>query len=225
MIAYSMVVAASLVVGANEMVGGVTEPGWPIVVSALFMPDTTTAAAPKSLTVRLTDAGGRAVSVVFEATAPRSDPTGWVRWSWHASEAATRGLVPGRYSATVEVSPPDTTLWISPGTLRVVAAGKGRRGARGQLVIERALLMGHAEDALSEANRLVAENPEDEAAWVARGDLYFAKDMPDSAESSYNRALTLPRSGEGIELWQRKRDAFLRLLEKRGGRKASPDDR
>lgn len=222
---YGMLVAASLVMGANEIAGGVAEPGWPIVVSAFFQPETTTAVAPKTLTLRILDPRGSAVPVAFEATAPNQDPAGWVRWSWHAAEAATRGLTPGSYSVTVEASPPDTTLWISPGVLRVLAAGKGDPRARGQLVIERALLMGRADEALSEANRLVAANPEDAAAWVARGDLYFAQDLPDSAEHSYDWALAAHPRGEALDLLQRKRNAFFRLLEKRGGRKATEGDR
>jgi hypothetical protein len=225
MIASALIVAASLVVGANEIAGGVAEPGWPIVISALFTPDSSSAVVPTKLTVRLIDARGNPVPLAFEATAPRRGASGWVRWIWHASEAATRGLAPGLYKATLEASPPDSTLWVSPGTLRVVAIGKGRPQARGQLVIERALLMGRADDALGEANRLVAKIPEDEAAWVARGDLYLAKDMPDSASASYDRALAVHKSGEGLELFRRKRAAFFKLLEKRGGRRDSTDNR
>jgi hypothetical protein len=225
MTGYEMMVAASLVVGANEIAGGVAEPGWPIVVSALYTRESDAAVLPKELTVRLADPRGAMVSLPFEASPPRHGSEGWVRWSWHVAETATRDLKPGRYTATVLASPRDSTLWISPGTLRVLAPGRADPRARGQVLIQRALLRKHPEEALAEANRLVAANPEDEAAWVARGDLYFSQDMPDSAASSYDRALSVHERGEGLELLQRKRDAFFKLLEKRGGRRDSTDSR
>jgi hypothetical protein len=57
---------------------------------------------------------------------------------------------------------------------------------------------------------------------VNRGDVYFAQDMPDSAEASYDRALALQK-GEAPDLWRRKQEAFFRLLEKRGVPKSNSD--
>jgi hypothetical protein len=215
MIPLELLVTASIVLGANEAAGRAAEPGWPIVVSALFEPDSAHAVVPKTLTVRITDSTGRVIPVAFEAGPVQRDSSGWVHWVWLAGEVASGGLAPGQYSVTVDVAPADTTLWVSPGVLRVVEVGKGKPAGRARLLIQRALLRGRDEEAMAEVNRLVLADPTDEGAWVTRGDLYMAKDLPDSADASFNRALAL-HHGEALDLWQRKRAAFQRLLEKHG---------
>src|SRR5262245_15317124 len=58
---------ATLIVGANEVVGSVVEPGWPIIVSAARKPDEAapTSTPPTGLRVKVTDARDAVVEIAF----------------------------------------------------------------------------------------------------------------------------------------------------------------
>jgi predicted RNA polymerase sigma factor len=55
-------------------------------------------------------------------------------------------------------------------------------------------------------------------AWIAKGDILMLKDNPDEALAAYDRALELHRKAgnEPLAIQVRRRQAFTRILEKRG---------
>lgn len=178
-----------LVVGVNAVAGGVAQPGWPIIV-------TTDETAPANLKPRVTDEQNKEVPVTFER----------VKDSWIAGEAATQTLKPGRYHITLA---PAGDLRIESGDLLV---GDSDADALGLLKIQRALLTGHDDEALAEADR----HPKSMDAWVAKGDILLHRDQPDEALIAYEKAFALMKEGENLPLMKRWQAAFFRSLVKRG---------
>jgi hypothetical protein len=192
----------TLFVGANEVAGSIAETGWPIIVSAA-MDDGSP--VPVGIGVRVTDDNGNEFAIAFER----------VKDSWIAAESASASLAPGQYHIALV---PAGDLRIESGDLRVVEAASGRGTLLGLLRIQRALLLGKDDDALAEADHLTTDNPMSQDAWIARGDILMSQDKPDEALQSYDKAdaLHTPEDGENLPLMQRRRDAFLASLAKRG---------
>ncbi len=187
-----------VVVGANVLAGGVAEPGWPIIVSAAMTDDKP---IPTGLDVKMTDDKDKEIAMAFER----------VKDFWIAGESATKTLAPGRYHLTLV---PAGDLKIESGDLRVEAPNPERADTLGLLKIQRALLLGKDDEALAETERF----PQSIDAWIAKGDILMARDLPDEALKAYDGALKLrkPSDGENLPLMMRRRTAFFRLLEKRG---------
>lgn len=185
----------TIIVGVNEVAGGIAEPGWPIIVSAATDDDKP---VPAGLNIKVTDDKDKEVVVAFES----------VRGYWIAGEAATKALKPGRYHITLL---PAGDARIESGDLRVEPADDNLLGL---LNIQRALLTGKDDEALAEADR----HPKSPDAWIAKGDILMSKDLPDEALQAYDSALKLsrPADGENLPLMERRRAAFFRSLEKRG---------
>lgn len=186
----------TLIVGVNAVTGGIAEPGWPIIVSAAFG-DGKDAPLPADLKVKVTDDKGKEVAVTFER----------VKDYWIAGENA---LHPGRYDVTLT---PAGDLKSKAGSLNVEPADDSRAEMLGLLRIQRALLAGKTDEALAETER----HPKSMDAWIAKGDILLAKDLPDEALAAYDKALTLQDpDDELLALHKRRQAAFLRSLEKRG---------
>ena len=92
MILHALMAAASVFVGANELAEGVAEPGWPILISALFEAgtDSSRAVPPKELTVRLLDSSGRVVPMLLQAASPVRGEGGWRCCTQSSTFAAMR---------------------------------------------------------------------------------------------------------------------------------------
>ncbi len=190
--------AMTIVVGANEIAGSVAEPGWPIIVSAATDDDKP---VPANLNIKMTDDKDKEVAMTFER----------VKDYWIAPESATTTLKSGRYHITLV---PAGDLKVESGDLRVEPAGDSRADTLGLLKIQRALLLGKDDEALAEAER----HPQSIDAWIAKGDILMAKDLPDEALKAYDEALKLHKDADGEPLFilERRRAAFFRSLEKRG---------
>lgn len=211
---------STLVVGVNESVGSIAEPGWPLIVSALLTSEITpTPAAPSEMRLAMVDERNREVPLTLEPVARPRGITGEQSLYWLAAESATRGFAPGLYRVRV-VSPTtqDSGIKFESGNLRVVSTNAERRNQLAILRIQRFLLLGREDDALAEANRAVAAEPKNEDLWIAKGDILMQKDMPDDALEAYDTALKLHQKGdrEPLAIATRRRAAFFRSLEKRG---------
>jgi len=213
---------ATLLVGANETVGGIAEPGWLIIVSAAREPDdteTTAPALPDILRVKLTDGKDAVVALAFQPVSRPGRNEADDALYWIADESATEALTPGRYRVALESADGDVPGWrIDPGLLEVVEKSPERAAMPGLLKIQRALLIGDEDQALAEAAHQVGVNAGDEQAWIAKGDILMMKDDPDGALKAYDSAFNLrdPADGEPLPLLERRRAAFFRGLEKRG---------
>ena len=213
--------AAMMIVGVNETVGSITEPGWLIIVSATLLPEEGAAPAvvPSNLKVKMTDEKDKEVTLSFEAVPPPAKSDEEPTFYWLAAEAATKSLAPGRYHITlVPVKGELKGLEIESGDLRVVEMDPARSGLLGSLKIQRSLLLGKIDEALAEAERLITADAENEDAWIAKGDILMMKDKPDEALKSYDSALALHKDADSEPLFilERRRAAFFRSLEKRG---------
>src|SRR3989338_2423598 len=62
---------ATIIMGANETIGGIGQPGWPLIVSAVMDPKE--AAFPDGLTVKVRDEKGVEVPIAFESVPPGED--------------------------------------------------------------------------------------------------------------------------------------------------------
>lgn len=213
--------AATLVVGANEQVGSIAEPGWPLIISALFQSEITPAPAlPSGLRVSISDEQNREVAGIAFQPVPRpAGVTGEQSLYWLAPESATRALAPGLYR--IRIAPGDgqaTGFKFESAVVRVVTANGERRNLLSVLLIRRLLLLGRNDDALAEADRAIAADANDQTAWITKGDIFMQKDMPDEALEAYDQALSLHKKadGEPITITTRRRAAFFRSLEKRG---------
>jgi hypothetical protein len=211
---------ATLIVGVNEPVGSIAEPGWPLIVSALVESETNPAPSPPAgSTVTITDDKNRSVPISFEAVSRPSSATGEQSFYWLAPETATRTLAPGLYRIRVVPPAGQAVGWkFESGNLRIVSAGGDRRTLLSVLTVRRLLLQGREDDALAEANRAIASDARDQAAWIAKGDIFMLKDMPDEALEAYDGAFHLNKKtdGEPLALMTRRHAAFQRGLEKRG---------
>jgi tetratricopeptide (TPR) repeat protein len=86
------------------------------------------------------------------------------------------------------------------------------------LKLHRSVLSGQTDNALAEADQLIAASDHDKEAWIAKGDIFMLKDQPDEALQAFDRALSLHKKTdrEPIAIMTRRRAAFMRSLEKRG---------
>lgn len=211
---------STLVVGANETVDGIAEPGWPIIVSAALLPEEGEAVAPPAnLKVKMTDEKDKEVTVTFEPVPRPAKSDDGETFYWLASETSTKDLTPGRYHITLIPDKGELKgLRVESGDLRVVEADPTRSGSLDLLKIQRSLLLGKEDDALAEAERLTTADAENADAWIAKGDILMAKDLPDEALKAYDSALKLhkPTDSEPLFILERRRAAFFRSLEKRG---------
>jgi hypothetical protein len=211
----------TMIVGVNETVGSIAEPGWLIVVSAALLPEegATPAAVPSNLKVKMTDEKDKEVILSFEAVPPPANSDEEPKFYWLAEEAATKSLSPGRYRITLVPDKGELKgLRIESGDLRVVEADPARNGLLGSLKIQRSLLLGKIDEAIAEAERLTTADAENEDAWIAKGDILMMQDKPDEALKAYDSALALHKDtdSEPLFILERQRAAFFRSLEKRG---------
>ena len=198
-------------VGANTVIGSVAQSGWPIIISAAMSSEEGPAPeVPAHLKVKLIDQNGHEVPMNFEPV-PREDKS---QRFWIASETATQNLTLGQYTITLE---PADGLTIESGELDV-ESNPDAAPSLGLLKIQLSLLTGKDDEAMAEANQLIAKDPGNLNAWIAKGDMLMSKDLPDEASSAYETATELQaKTGqESIFLQERMRRAFFRGLEKRG---------
>lgn len=211
---------ATLIVGVNEPVGSIAEPGWPLIVSALVESETNPAPSPPmGSNVTITDDKNRSVSISFQAVPRPANVTGEQSFYWLAPETATRSLAPGLYRVRVVPPAGQAVGWkFESGNLRIVPASSDRRNLLSVLTVRRLLLQDREDDALAETDRAIAADARDQAAWIAKGDIFMLKDMPDEALAAYDGALNLHKKtdGEPLAIMTRRRAAFQRGLEKRG---------
>ena len=120
---------AVLVVGANDMIGGIIEPGWPLIVSAVRLPDEKTANVPLpvNLTLKLTSETGTIKTIAFEPLPRPPTADNALVLYWQAAEAGTRGLSPGRYRLTLAPELGEYPGWrMEAGEFEVVAPNPQR---------------------------------------------------------------------------------------------------
>lgn len=204
----------TVVVGGNTVIGNVTQPGWPVIISAAMDSDADPAPeVPPGLNVKLVDQKGDDVAVTFE---PVQRPDNTQRY-WIASETATRNLAPGQYTVTIEAA---QGLDVVPGDLEVKADSEGS-SSLDLLKIQQLLLTGKYDEALAQADGMTTKDPNDLDAWIAKGDMLMAQDLPDEASDAYEKAFELGRPS--IFLQERMSLAFRRSLEKRGVLKGATD--
>ena len=206
---------ASIIVGANESVGSIVEPGWPVIVGMTVLSDEEPGPAlPSNLVPIVTDNDGEPVTIAFSPVpAPAgSDPS---QMFWIAAESATPDLAPGRYQVSVV---PVAGFAIESGHFTVVEPTPENAGMLGFLKIQRAILGGQDDEALAECDRQIAADPENANVWIAKGDILMARDLPDEAADAYEKALALEMANDSESLFiqNRLKDAFFRSLEKRG---------
>jgi hypothetical protein len=223
--------AATLVLGVNAVIGSVSEPGWPLIVSAAWIPDkqSTSPTFPSNLQVKMTNEAGTVIPIPFEPVAlPAAAASGEPHRYWLAPETATVHLAPGRYRVTA-VSPSGASPgWkIDAVDFPVLAPNPERKGALSLVKMHRAVLLGRPGEALAEAEQGLTANARDIQLWIAKGDLLMREDDTEGALDAYDRALSLQRKlgRESFPLQQRRKDANVRALEKRGvipPRSASP---
>jgi hypothetical protein len=206
---------ASIIVGANEGIGSIVEPGWPVIVGMSVLSDQKPEPTLPSILVPIvTDNDDKPVTIVF-APVPApvgSDPS---QMFWIASESATQALTPGRYHVSVM---PVAGFAIESGYFTVVEPKPEQAGMLGFLKIQRAVLSGQDDEALAECDRQIAADPENPNVWIAKGDILMARDLPDEAADAYEKALALEMANDSEPLFiqNRLKDAFFRSLEKRG---------
>jgi len=223
---YHAPVTPAVVAGANELVGGKVQPGWPLVVSALLVPGSDTTGAPvaaqwPSPGVHLVDARGVVVTIPLTPLGASFAIGESTQWFWLADEAVIRALTPGRYEVA-----PDTSgfhargLHAAAGTLTVEAAGSPNDPRALQLRTEAALLAGHVDEALAEAGRWADADTADADAWSAKGDVLMELDRASEALVAYERAEAIAgrtkSTEEPLDLARRTRAARRRMLEQRG---------
>ena len=211
----------TLLISINDSVGSIAEPGWPLVVSATRMADDKSAAVPlpSNLRLKLTNERGMEVPIAFTPVArlPASEtPKGL---TWLVAEDATSRLGPGIFRVTNAAAPGESTGWrVESGEFQLVTSNPERSPLLGHLKIQRAVAGGKIDDALAEADRLIAANARNKEAWIAKGDLLMKKDQPDEAVQAYDSALSLhaKTEREPLAIMTRRRSAVFRSLEKRG---------
>ena len=213
---------STLVITINEIVGSIAEPGWPLVISASAMPADPSGSVPfpVGLELKLISDNGTDAGVILQpVTPPTTNADNTTRY-WLAPEAATARLSSGRYRVTPAMPSGSLTGWrIEPGEFQIVSPNAERSRLLGYLKIERSNALGNQDGALAEANRLIAADDKDKQAWIVKGDLLMLKDDPNAALQAFDRALALHQKSERepLAIQARRRDAFMRSLEKRGG--------
>jgi tetratricopeptide (TPR) repeat protein len=158
--------------------------------------------------------------VTLQPVAPLTTDADKTTRYWLATETATATLTPRQYRVTLAT--PSGTLpgWrIETGEFQIVARNPERSRLLAYLEIERSNVLGNHDGALAEANRLIAANDKDQQAWIVKGDILLLKDDPNAAMQAFDRALGLHKKTERepIAIQARRREAFQRSLEKRGG--------
>ena len=210
----------TMVVGANETVASIAEPGWPLIVSAALLTEKgATAKLPANFKVKMTDDKDKEVAVAFEPVPRPAKSDDGETFYWLAPETATKGLTPGRYHITLIPDKGELKdLRVESGDLVVVEAKPDRSNSLGLLKIQRALLLDKEDEALTETDGLIKSDAKNADAWIAKGDILMMKDKPDDALEAYDRALELhkPTDSEPLFILERRRAAFFRSLEKRG---------
>jgi hypothetical protein len=211
----------TLVIGVNAAIGTLSEPGWPLIISAIWNSEGREAAPtlPADLEVKMTDERGAGIQVSFEPLRPSAAIASESERYWLASESATAPLAPGRYRISIVVPDGKTSGWrVAASDFQVFAPNPERKGALSLLNMHRSLLLDRLEDALAEADRALATNARDIQLWSAKGDILMKKDDPDAALEAYDRALNLQRKAgrESFALHKRHKEAHVRALEKRG---------
>ena len=204
----------TIIVGVNEIIGSVAEPGWPVIVSAAMLSEDESAAEfPSNLKLKVTDESDKEVPLAFEAVPQPNGKRNQLFWI--ASESATQGLTSGRYHVTFE---PVQGIAIESGDFQVVVANPEHSASLGLLKIQKSLLLGKDDEALAEADRQVTSDAQNTDAWVAKGDILMGKDLPDEALKVYEKALEIAEKDdwEPLFIQERHRAAFFRSLEKRG---------
>ena len=213
--------AATLLVGINDIVGSIAEPGWPLIVGATRMPNDQTASIPlpANLTVKVTNELGVEIPLTFEPVPRPATTTAPITLYWLAVESTTTRLTPGQYQVTLISPPNESTGWrIEVGELQVVAPNPAHVGVAGYLSVQRSALLGRNDEAIAGAERLTTARPNDPSAWIALGDTLMTQDKPDEALVAFDKALSLHKKTdrEPIAIMTRRRAAFFRALEKRG---------
>jgi hypothetical protein len=209
--------AAILMVGINESVGSIAEPGWPLVVSVTKAADdvSTQATLPSNLQLKVTSENGATVSMAFTPVPLPATNTTAATLFWLAAESATTSLPAGRYSVSVA---PLTGWQMESGNFQIVPRAPANTRLLRFLKLHRSVLSGQTDNALAEADQLIAASDHDKEAWIAKGDIFMLKDQPDEALQAFDRALSLHKKTdrEPIAIMTRRRAAFMRSLEKRG---------
>lgn len=209
---------ATLLIGINGTIGSVAEPGWPLIVSATRATDETAPSLPSNLSLKLTDERGTPMAITFERVVQTASE-GTVSLYWLVAESGTRSLTPGRFRVSSATDPSALAGWrIETGEFLVVAPSAEHSSLLGHLKLHRLVLQGKDDEALAEIDRILAANPKDGHAWIAKGDIQMLKGNPDDALQAYDQALSLRQKsdGESLMITARRRDAFFRSLEKRG---------
>ena len=211
---------STLVIAVNEIGGGISEPGWPLVVSVATISDDSSSAIPipAGLSLKLTDESGRDTGVSLEPVVPPAGNTDNTIRYWLAAETTTTRLTPRRYRVAATPSNNLPGWRLEPGEFQILAPSPDRNRLLAYIKIERANVLGQHDEALAEANRILAANDKEKHAWIMKGDILMLKDDPNAALQAFDRALTLHQKTERepIAIQARRRDAFLRSLEKRG---------
>jgi hypothetical protein len=166
----------TIIVGANECVESATQAGWPLIVTALLVPGTDSTGArivpaTPTLVVRLLDARGTSVPLALAAIPPVAEEGGDTQWCWLAGEGDTRTLASGTYTITADPGAVTVVLRVVTGTLVVGAAGSPDDRRRKILRAQSALAAGHDDEAVAEADRMIAADSTDVSAWHLRVDL------------------------------------------------------
>ena len=211
----------TLVMGVNAAIGNVSEPGWPLIVSAGWMPEgpSTPAPPPPNLQVKMTNAAGAVIAIAFEPVPLPAGAAGEPHRYWLAAESATAGLAPGRYRVSVVSTGGAVSGWkIEPVEFSIQAPNPDRKGSLSLVKIHRAALLDRPDEALTEAEHGLTASPREIPLWIAKGDLLMKTDDPDGALDAYDRALSLQRKSgrESYPLQTRRKEAHVRALEKRG---------
>ena len=199
-------------IGANTVIGSVAQSGWPIIISAaMSSEEDPTPDVPDNLRVKFIDSKDKAVPVNFEPV-KRQDKS---QRFWIALEQGTQELTPGHYTITFE---PVDNFNIEPGELTVESKSDKASSSLALLKTQVLLLTGKDKEAMGQADELIAKDPNNLDAWIAKGDMLMSQDLPDEASRAYEKAMELQaQSGqESIFLQERMRRAFFRSLEKRG---------
>ena len=213
--------AATLVIGVNAAIGNISEPGWPLIASAAWLPDerSTPPTLPPNLQLKVTNEAGTVIPIPFEPVPLSAAASGDPHRYWLAPESATARLVPGRYRVTAVSSTGVIPGWkIDAVDFQVLAPNPERKAALSLVKMHRAVLLERPDEALAEAERGLTVNAREIQLWIAKGDLLMKKDDADSALDAYDRALSLQRKlgRASFPLQQRRKDAHVRALEKRG---------
>lgn len=206
----------AIIVGANEVAENIVEGGWPIIVSVTMLSeDTSSIPVPNNLQPKLLNENNNSVPLNFNPVVSENNETKF----WIVSESETQSLTNGSYIISLE---PVEGVTIHSGELVVSATNPEHAAGLNNLKIQKLLLQGKDDEALTEAHNQTTNDTENVDAWIAKGDILMGKDLPDKALKAYEKALEIAEKTENEPLFiqERHRAAFFRSLEKRGVIKA-----